>query len=488
MKSLRSKFFLFICLLLIFPAIPLSVIILQLLDRSYHIGVNNRVESALDGALYISADFYQMQRNTLQNWLDQVEYLSGDSEAALKSALHEINPDAEVRIQYRDGLTNGLIGRSVIRKFISGNNANVIWPDTEHTRFYALACLKNDRIVEISYPLPESFQSAAKSIQEVSQIYKTLGFVQSDIRRSFLYTFLSVYLAGVMLALAISYSFSKRITKPVDQLVAAADEIGKGRLDVQVAVKGRDELSRLGSAFNRMVVDLAENQKRMIELEKMASWQQLARRLAHEIKNPLTPIQLMAQQMRDKYDGSDANYKKLLADCSAIIEDEVDSLQRLVREFSDFARLPEFRLVRQDLLPLMESIRMLYSQFGLKITVPDYPLEAEYDFDYMKRVMINLVDNAIAAAGEPIEIRLGTAPGEDAANYIQIEIKDCGEGIAPENLDKIFEPYFSTKRTGVGLGLAIVRKIIHEHKGEISVRSSVGEGTTFSIRFPVTSS
>ena len=482
MKSLSSKIFIFICLLLIFPAIPLSVFIMQLLEKSYRIGVNERVESALDDALQISTDFYQMHREQLQRALDEIRLNPPSDYDTSINKLRNSNPGIKYTIQSKNEISSGIIHDKTLEKFLGEKEETVIWPDAEHTKLFALVHLNSDAILQIEYPLPESFQSAAKSIQEVNQIYKTLGFVQSDIRRSFLFTFLSIYLIGVILALTISYFISRKITKPIEQLVLAAEEVGKGNLMYQIPVKGKDEFAILGSSFNRMVVNLAENQKRIIELEKMASWQQLARKLAHEIKNPLTPIQLMAQQMRDKYNGKNSEYEKLLTDCCTIIEDEVDSLQRLVQEFSDFARLPEFKLYKQDILPLFDSVQKLYNHANIKISLPDEPVEINYDFDYLKRVMINLIDNAIAASSDekPIEISLTYNDNE----FVHINITDQGEGIAPENINKIFEPYFSTKRSGVGLGLAICKNIIKEHGGKIDVQSELGKGTTFSIYLP----
>jgi two-component system nitrogen regulation sensor histidine kinase NtrY len=482
MKSLRSKIFVFICLLLIFPAIPLSIFIMQLLEKSYRIGVNERVESALDGALKISSDFYQMHREQLQRLVNKIQTNTVQDTETIIEEIIKFNPKIKYYFRPIDDASPGLITYLSIQKFRDENIKNIIWPDGEHTRLYGIILLKNNNILEIEYPLPESFQSAAKSIQEVNQIYKTLAFVQSDIRRSFLFTFLSIYLIGVILALIISYFISKKITRPIEQLVLAADEVGKGNLSYQIPVKGKDEFAVLGSAFNRMVVDLSENQNRIIELEKMASWQQLARKLAHEIKNPLTPIQLMAQQMRDKYMGENKDYEKLLTDCYAIIEEEVESLQRLVREFSDFARLPEFKLLKQDILPLFYSIQKLYNQVNLEIILPRGPFEIKYDFDYLKRVMINLIDNAITAAGDekPIKISLINTDNK----FVQIDVTDQGEGIFTENLSKVFEPYFSTKPSGVGLGLAICKNIIKEHNGKIEVQSELEKGTTFSIYLP----
>ncbi|MEJ2545036.1 MAG: HAMP domain-containing protein, partial [Calditrichaceae bacterium] len=370
-KESASKIFVFICLLLIFPAIPLSIFIMQLLEKSYRIGVNERVESALDGALQISTDLYQMHREQLQKWIDKIQQNSAQDVETIKKEIIKFNPNIKYYFRSIDDPSPGVLTYLSIQKLREENKKNVIWPDAEHTRLYGVILLNDKNILEVEYPLPESFQAAAKSIQDVNQIYKTLGFVQSDIRRSFLFTFLSIYLLGVILALIISYFISKRITRPIEQLVLAAEEVGKGNLSYQIPIKGNDEFAVLGSAFNRMVVDLDDNQRRIIELEKMASWQQLARKLAHEIKNPLTPIQLMAQQMRDKYAGENKQYEKLLTDCCTIIEDEVESLQRLVREFSDFARLPEFKLMKQDILPLFESIKKLYNHTNLKVTVQD---------------------------------------------------------------------------------------------------------------------
>lgn len=482
MKTLRSKIFVFICLLLLFPAVPLSVFIMQLLDKSYRIGVNQRVESALDGALQISSDFYQMNKLRIQEFVDDIQTKQIIQHDLIKKEIEARIPEVKYSFLAIKDIEEALVSEKTINKFLQDGHPLEIWPNAEHSRLFALARLNENEILALEYPLPESFRSAAKSIQEVNQIYKTLGFVQSDIRRSFLFTFLTIYLFGVILALVVSYFISKKITKPINQLVIATNEVGKGDLTYRIPVKGTDEFSVLGNAFNQMIQALAENQKRIIELEKMATWQQLARKLAHEIKNPLTPIQLMAQQMRDKYDGKNTEYEAMLSECCTIIEDEVGSLQRLVREFSDFARLPEFRLIKQDIVPLLKSIERLYGHLNINIVTPEDSVELNIDHDYMKRVFINLIDNAIASGetDNKIEIRLEKA----VDNYIQIVVEDNGEGISEENIQKVFEPYFSTKRSGVGLGLPIVKKVIKEHGGEIEVKSKVGEGTTFFISLP----
>jgi two-component system nitrogen regulation sensor histidine kinase NtrY len=231
-----------------------------------------------------------------------------------------------------------------------------------------------------------------------------------------------------------------------------------------------------------MVTDLAQNQRRIIELEKMATWQQMARRLAHEIKNPLTPIQLMAQQLVDKYPGSDPDYREILKESYDIIEQEVDSLKTLVRAFSDFARLPDFQPVAHDLKQVLVTIQKMYQPADIRLDLPDEPIEYTFDYDHLKRALINLVDNALAAQEGNGTVEITLVRNEQR---IQIRITDHGMGIAKENMVKIFEPYFSTKKSGVGLGLAIVKKIIEEHNGEITVSSQLQKGTTFLIQLPL---
>ncbi len=485
MKTLRGKIFLFTLLLLILPALPLSYFVQKLLNNSYRIGVNERVETALDNALDISSDLYQFHKKYLQSILEKYIQQQELTNIKLMDIIKEELSGAALNmlpllVSDHQGT---LINTEARRKFLQSKEVFKIWPSANHENLFALAKIKQQQLLEIVYPLPRSFRDGAKHIQEVNQIYKTLNFAREDLQKSFLYTFLIIYLISIVTALAISYFISSRITRPIELLTAATSEIGKGRLDYRIPVMSNDEFGVLAQAFNQMVHELGENQRQIINLEKMAAWQQLARRLAHEIKNPLTPIQLMAQQMRDNYSGDDTAHKNMLDECCDIIEEEVGSLKKLVQEFSDFARLPEFQQIEQNLCTLMESIQKLYGREKVILELPAGPIILPFDYEYMKRVLINLVDNALSAAEnqKPVVLGLQILSGTG----IELSVTDKGEGIPAENLQKVFEPYFSTKRSGVGLGLAIVKKIIEEHGGNIEAASVLGEGTRFMIKLPL---
>ncbi len=231
-----------------------------------------------------------------------------------------------------------------------------------------------------------------------------------------------------------------------------------------------------------MAGELKDFQEKTIYLEKMAAWQEIARRLAHEIKNPLTPIQLTIQEMVDQYDGSDNDYQQLLQECHTIINEEIENLRRLVREFSDFGRMPELKLTKGNLPPVIEDVRKLYPHREIALNIENDLPPLKFDEDRIRRVLINLIENGIQAdpTGQPILIS-----ARKSGDFVEITVQDSGGGISSDLQQKIFQPYMTTKKQGVGLGLAITRKIVEEHDGTIRVSSEPGKGSVFTVRLPV---
>ncbi|MCB0291339.1 MAG: HAMP domain-containing protein, partial [Calditrichaeota bacterium] len=269
---------------------------------------------------------------------------------------------------------------------------------------------------------------------------------------------------------------SRRITRPLGALATGTEELGRGNLDYRIAAQGRDEIGELVRHFNRMAGQLQEFQEKTIYLERMAAWQEIARRLAHEIKNPLTPIQLTIQEMVDQYRGEDADYAQLLRECHGIIHEEIENLRRLVREFSDFGRLPELHIQPGDLHQLIREVRALYPKQEIELELAENLPPLPIDEDRIRRVLINLIENALQAdpGHHPITIRTRRREGR-----VEVEVEDRGSGMSAEVAEKIFQPYFTTKKKGVGLGLAITRKMVEEHGGRIAVHSTPGEGSRF---------
>jgi len=225
----------------------------------------------------------------------------------------------------------------------------------------------------------------------------------------------------------------------------------------------------------------------VIEAQKALTWQDVARKIAHEIKNPLTPIKLSTERMIKKWEHRDPDFDEVFHRSARTIVKEVDSLKRLVDEFSKFGKMPEINKSPTDISGVIDEVVNLYKDYKdvqLHVSIPQNPPVAELDGEQFRRVMINIFDNAIQAmtSGGRIDVSLHF---DVPANKAYIEISDNGPGIRDEDKERLFLPYFSTKKDGTGLGLAIAYRIIKEHKGYIRVRDNDPGGTIFTIEIPI---
>ena len=231
-----------------------------------------------------------------------------------------------------------------------------------------------------------------------------------------------------------------------------------------------------------MVEDLTE----LLRAQRVAAWREVARRIAHEIKNPLTPIQLWAQRLRKKFDDGSEDLGQVVSEATDAIEHEVAALKQLVDEFSLFARLPEVRLREVGLREMLNAALGLYRGLGemrFEVEVAPDLDRAWIDPDQIRRVLINLIDNAVTAMERQGRLRITAARAADGAT-LRIEVADEGPGIDPADRDKMFSPYYSTKKRGTGLGLAIVHKIVTDHGGTIRVEPNRPRGARFMIELP----
>ena len=290
-----------------------------------------------------------------------------------------------------------------------------------------------------------------------------------------------------------------RVVRPairrINELAAATGPVAKGDLDVRVPAEGEDEIADLARAFNSMLEQLGQSRARIEFLKRVGEWQNMARRLAHEIKNPLTPIQLAVEECAGRYGGEDAKYKKLLETTLDIVREEVQSLRRLVTEFANFARLPRADLRREDLgdflrdqLPRLERDALLDGgDDGPEVTlsVDDGVMPVALDRTMFYRVLSNLVTNGLQAAREAGKGAHVWVEARAEGDGWLVEIEDNGPGIDDELLPSIFDPYVTTKEDGTGLGLTIVKKIVIDHGGQIDVRHGDKGGALFRIRLPL---
>jgi nitrogen fixation/metabolism regulation signal transduction histidine kinase len=315
-------------------------------------------------------------------------------------------------------------------------------------------------------------------------LVRTLRQDRERILLSYVAPFLVVYGLLIVLAVVAGALLARRIALPLEQLAAGTQQVAAGDLTTRVQAAASGEMATLITAFNGMVERLAEQRRELVRLERVAAWRDLARTLAHEIKNPLTPILLAVQSVKDGYRGEDREHAALLGECEQIVSEEVESLRNLVREFSEFARLPQPQPVPGDLQVLVREMVRLYGEERVLWDGLTDPLPALIDVAELRRALINLIENGLAACVEAERPEQVILTGRVAGNQVILEVRDQGGGIAPENLSRIFEPNFSTKKEGMGLGLWVVESIVTGHGGGIEVTSRSRSGTTFTLRLP----
>ena len=291
---------------------------------------------------------------------------------------------------------------------------------------------------------------------------------------------------GLIVVYIVSYIVGLQMTKPINQLAVGATEIASGNLEQQVAIQSRDEIGRLAGAFNQMAAALKTSLEKQLAAERHAAWGDAARWVVHEIKNPLFPIRLSIENLQRAYRGKGNQpqvFEEIFVQCTDIVIEEVDRLQRLVDEFNQFARMPRPERELSNLNPIVQNVVNLYAESVENIQIktnlaPNLP-SLSLDSEQITQAVGNLIKNAIEAMPDGGTLSVSTQPIND--KKVRIKIQDTGVGMSPETLSQIFEPYYTTKDTGTGLGMAIVQRIITDHDGEISIQTEEGVGTTVSI-------
>ncbi|AUX36699.1 MULTISPECIES: ATP-binding protein [Sorangium] len=378
-------------------------------------------------------------------------------------------------------------------------------------------CEGDARALVATFAAPSARFDELESAQAFAQAYRALEreHRKEYVDESYGDAFAALLGATIVLAVLAGVLVARPVVDRVARLAAAMRPVAEGDLSVRVALKGDDEVADLGRAFDRMLEELEGSRARIEFLKRMGEWQKMARHLAHEIKNPLTPIQLAVEECHRRYAGSDPAYQRLLQTTLEVVEEEIGTLRRLVGEFSNFARLPQAELEPADLAEFLReqgerfaaveeagrehaSDEALLGRVDLEFDVPAGPMPAALDREMLRRALGNIVRNAAqalrdaqrAAPGGGAAARPGalwgrvrvSARSEGQSHLIAID--DDGPGIDPAVRDSVFDPYVTTRYDGTGLGLSIVKKIVVDHGGTIDVLESPLGGARFVVRLP----
>jgi len=327
-----------------------------------------------------------------------------------------------------------------------------------------------------------------QAIGEALEASRRVDTVKSSLPGSYRIAFLLLVGGVVVVVTIIALLFAGRISRRIASLVAGTREVAKGDLGTRVALDGQDELAELATAFNTMVDDLQQERQKTLYLQRIGAWQDVARKLAHEIKNPLTPIQLVVQQAVSSYPGDDPRYKKLLASCDEIVREEVQGLRRLVDAFRDLGRLPK---VEASALPVADLLGDLRANAELapcmEVIEADEGMIVSADRLLLRRALVNLLENGVQAGEEGAgHVVLRCERNNDTARF---SIEDEGPGVPVSKREQIFDPYVTSKEMGTGLGLAIAKKVALDHRGSLFLDETPGPagGARFVLTIPLVS-
>ena len=311
------------------------------------------------------------------------------------------------------------------------------------------------------------------------------SFYESEIQE-FLIKLGQVYFFMLIIAFALAYFLSSYITQSLKTISDKLNETRLNQKNEKIVIEANStEINSLIVAYNKMVDKLEESATKLAQSEREQAWREMAKQVAHEIKNPLTPMRLTVQSFQRKFDANDADLKQKLSDYTKTLIQQIDTMSSVASAFSNFASMPA---QQNETLNVVEVVHFSLDIFNEEYIVFESDLEeiiTIMDRTQLVRIITNLVKNAIQSIPEQQAEKAILVAVQRAENKVNITVKDNGIGIEDENCERIFEPKFTTKSSGMGLGLGIIKNIIENYKGTITFESQLGAGTTFTVSLPI---
>ncbi|MDR1239900.1 MAG: HAMP domain-containing protein [Treponema sp.] len=347
-----------------------------------------------------------------------------------------------------------------------------------------------NRLRVISYSLGENFDQAVAAIDNEKNHFEIIESLRTNFRILFVFYYGVFFFPTLLMTLIIAISFTRRVTQPIVELTEATRRVAEGDFSIQILARRGDELGLLIRSFNAMVQDLEKSRAALVKAEKISIWQNMAQQLAHEIKNPLTPIKLSAERVLRRWQNRPEEIGEILESSMLAIIQETEGLSRLLTEFRTLSKPME---PSQSWTKLRETVEEAAAPYRSSHPAVDFDLShtgdgisVKIDKHRLSQVLTNLIINAIDAMNGKglIEIRADLVKKRES-RYCRLSVRDTGKGIAKQEGSLIFTPYFTTKESGTGLGLPIVERIVNDHGGSIWFNSAEGMGTTFFIDLPI---
>ncbi len=478
--SIRARLMIICLVVALLPAVPLTFLVRGLIEKSFNVGLSETVSGALESGIEVSRMHLEQIRKDFEK---ASAAIAGGGAGTLTDTTLVVTEGTSLETAYQTwkGEMLDFGSRSPLT---SVEYDLTFYESTDRSVEAARLRGAGGKDLVIFREVPADFLEGSRRIIEGNQTFARLDLASGRLAVSFFYPFVIIYGIVLIIALLFAFFLAERLAGPIRRLERATGAVAAGDWTVQVKEKSGGETGRLVQRFNEMVSRLDAQRRRLADMDKISSWREMARHLAHEIKNPILPIRLTVQELKDQYPGGDEKYGEFLGESVTLIEGELSSLQALVKEFSSFARLPGLSMKEGSLAEVAGSVAALYPGSIARITAdPELP-RTSFDADQIRRVLINLFDNAIGVSPEGRELEI-TIDLKREDGSIRLDFRDNGPGIPEADITRIFDPYFTTRDDGTGLGLAVVKSIILQHGGEIEAENAAGGGACFRIRLPI---
>ena len=430
----------------------------------------------LVGVEYLNFKNDAFSRMTLlQEFRDNVENMGNYLVNDVNIYDEEGKPLASSRsVMYAEGISSDLMNSRALNMLRKGHSLDVVLKEQigsrEYLSGYRAILGRNDQ--PIGYVnVPYLTQQAELDEQVVD----------------FLAYLANIYLVVFLLINVVAVVISSTITQPLKMIQARIDSTSLGRRNEKIDYEAQDEIGAIVASYNKMIAQLETNEEKIAQTQREMAWKEMARQVAHEIKNPLTPMRLSIQHLTRAWDSGSDKLQELFPKVMKTLVSQIDTMVKIANSFSEFAKMPEASKARVPVNDVLHEVVDLFAQADDLIWLIDIPDEHFITFtdrDQLSRCFNNLLKNAIQAIEAKGETGVIEVTMRNSANRTRIDIMDNGIGMSAEVQSRAFEPSFSTKNSGMGLGLSMVRKIIESSGGEISFVSQEGKGTTFTIELP----
>ncbi len=513
---LKSRLLLMLALMAVLPGALVYAVSMQFAVKSIDSWFDVRVEAALDGGLDLGRGVFDAMQADLLAKGRSMAYDLADMPAPGAVLLNRLREQAGVHTAALVTTGGHLVANS------SGDLQSLLPALPEASRLRqarlgtGIARVEGDAasgyvvraliplggyrftaeplILQLEQPVPSTITQSAALVESAQRDYQELQLGRAGLKRLYTLTLTFTLLLALFAALALAFFLAARLAKPLLMLAEGTRAVAAGDLTPRAVLETDDELGVLTRSFNEMTVQLEQARVEREAAQRAAVWGEVARRLAHEIKNPLTPIQLSAERLQMKLaDKLDADSAAMLGRATRTIVEQVEAMKAMVNDFRDYARLPPPVTRPLDLNALVTEVLELYTEGPVAVTTDLDPIlpPVQADADQIRQVLHNLIKNAGEASKDkvsPDETAHVTVITQDNGRMARLAVVDNGAGFPPAILQHAFEPYVTTKPRGTGLGLAIVQKIVTDHGGTISLANrpeAAGGGAEVSIQLPL---